>query len=262
MAKSPDELLRQLETAGVLGGSSAVTGARQRQPAPRSGARAHLLYLILAAVGVAILGSVPIGQVALYPFSLFVTLVHEVCHAVAAVVTGGTVVNIRIARDLSGLTITARGWLPLIASAGYVGASLVGAIVIALPARMARVALVALALAPAAALGAFHPATLFTVVSCVVFLALLLLGAWLLPASWVFPVQVFLGLEIGLNAIRDLTTALLITGSDSHIRTDADLMSSALFLRPLIWVWLWAALSAVLLAAALWSVLRRAIYSP
>jgi hypothetical protein len=216
---------------------------------------------MVAAVLVATLGVIPIGQVALYPVSLFVTLVHEVCHAVAAELTGGTVVNVRVARDLSGITITAGGIVPVIASAGYVGASLIGAALIALPGRLARPLFIALALAPASALVFFHPATLFTWVACAAFLAALLLTAIFLPASWAAPVQLFLGLEIGLNALRDVATAVLLTGSGAHVQTDADLVASTLFLRPVVWAGLWAALSLLVLAAAALRVVGR-FYSP
>lgn len=152
--------------------------------------------------------------------------------------------------------------MPLIASAGYVGASIVGALVIALPRRVSRLAFVLLALAPAATLIFFHPATFFTAVWSLVFAVLLLLAIWLLPDGWVIPVQLFLGLEIALNAIRDVTTALLITGTDSHIHTDASVMSSVLFFSPVVWASVWAALSALVLLAAAARVVRRGLYSP
>jgi Peptidase M50B-like len=264
MGKTPEELLRELETAGVLGGRPSPGETVPQRSAPRAqlDRQGPILYLLIGALVVAALGSTPIGQVALYPFSLFVTLVHEACHAVAAIVTGGTVVNLRVSSDLSGLTITAGGLAPVVASAGYVGAAVVGALVIAMPRRASRLSLVGLTLVPAATLVFFHPATLFTAVWCGAFATLLLLGVWFLSPSWLIPIQMFLGLEIGLNAIRDLITALVITGTSSHIRTDADLMSSALFLRPLVWVTVWTALSGAVLIAAVWRVLSRGFYSP
>lgn len=262
MAKTPEELLRELETAGVLSSHPNPAAPVPRTAVLTRGHRASALYLLVAAVLIAGLGATPIGQVALYPFSLFVTLVHEFCHAVAAVATGGTVVDLRISSDLSGLTITAGGSVPVIASAGYVGASIVGAAMIGLPRQAARLALLALTAAPAATLILFHPATLFTAVWSAIFAILLLVAVWFLPDSWLVPIQLFLGLEIGLNAIRDVVTALLITGTNSHIHTDASLMSSALFFSPVVWASVWTALSAFVLLLAVLRVVRRAIYSP
>ena len=64
------------------------------------------------------------------PFRLFVVLVHEVCHAGAALATGGEVIEIRTNWDESGHTLTEGGFFPLISSAGYVGSALAGALLI------------------------------------------------------------------------------------------------------------------------------------
>jgi hypothetical protein len=138
----------------------------------------------------------------------------------------------------------------------------IGALVIAWPGRFARGVLVILATAPLAALLFFHPASLFTALWSLGFAAALLLMALLIPPSWLPAVQLFLGLEIGLNAIRDVATALLLTSSDAPVRTDATVMATALFLRPVVWAALWAALSALVLVGAVWKVARRALYSP
>jgi hypothetical protein len=262
MAKSPDELLRELQSAGIGDGSTAVAA---RAPAPsrrRLPERGAGLYLLVIAVLVAAVGTTPIGQVALYPFSLFATLIHEAGHALAAVATGGTVVNLRVNSDLSGQTQTADGIVPVVVSAGYVGTAIIGALTIAWPPRFARLLLFVLGLIPAAAVIFFHPGSLFTLVWCGVWAVALLLLALRLPASWALPVQLFLGLEVGLNAIRDVVTALVLSGNGSHVQTDADIMASSLVLSPLVWAGVWTLLSALVLFAAVWRVIRRALYSP
>jgi len=72
----------------------------------------------------------PWGPLALYPFKLFTTWVHECGHAVMTVVLGGSVSSMAIEPDTSGVT---RSLIPagriaqgLVASAGYLGASVVG----------------------------------------------------------------------------------------------------------------------------------------
>jgi hypothetical protein len=264
VSKTPEELLRELESSGVLSGSSTPVAPQRSSSAsipaarPANEDRLSLVYLVGAAILVAVLGALPIGQVALYPFSLFVTTIHEVCHGIAAVATGGSVVNLSVSTDLSGLTETTGGSLPLIASAGYVGASIVGALTILTPARAARAVLAVLALFPAAALMFFHPASLFTSVSSGLFVIALLLAAWKMPARFLAPLQMFLGVEIGLNALRDLLTLIFIEGSSAHIQTDADLMSTSLFGRSLMWAGLWAALSAVIVLLAIARLVSRA----
>ena len=72
----------------------------------------------------------PWGPLALYPFTLFTTWVHECSHALVAVLLGGRVASITIQPDTSGLTRSlvpaARLIQGAVASAGYLGASVVG----------------------------------------------------------------------------------------------------------------------------------------
>ena len=64
------------------------------------------------------------------PFRMFVVLVHETCHAAASLLTGGEVLEMHTALDESGHTLSRGGYFPLIASAGYVGSALLGALLI------------------------------------------------------------------------------------------------------------------------------------
>ena len=64
------------------------------------------------------------------PFRVFVVMVHEVCHAAAALLTGGEVIEMRTAWNESGHTISSGGIVPIICSAGYLGSALLGALLI------------------------------------------------------------------------------------------------------------------------------------
>ena len=213
--------------------------------------------MIVAAVLVAIVGSLPFGSYALYPFALFVTLVHESGHALAAISSGGSVQSLRISGDLSGLTTTAGGSEALIAPAGYLGATLVGAALLLTPLRWARWALGVLAAIPLLALLRFQPASTFTALWCIVFAAALGLAAWKLRPRWAAFLQMLLGVTAGLNAFRDLMTLVFVSGSNSHLQTDAQNMSRALFLPATFWAILWTVLSVVVLVAAVLTVARR-----
>jgi len=72
----------------------------------------------------------PFANIFLYPFKLFVTTVHEACHALVARLTGGNVQMISIAPDESGLTLSAGGIRPLISMAGYLGTAMFGGMLI------------------------------------------------------------------------------------------------------------------------------------
>ena len=88
------------------------------------------------AVAVSLLVSLtPWAQYLLYPFRLFATWVHECSHAVMTVLVGGRVTSVTIAPDTSGLTLSlvpvSRLPSALVASAGYLGAALVGCLLMA-----------------------------------------------------------------------------------------------------------------------------------
>lgn len=94
----------------------------------KSDRKAQLMLVLL--IVAMICWDMPYISTVLYPFKLFVTMIHESCHALAARLTGGTVSEILISPDESGLTYTKGGIFPLIASAGYPGAAFFGALLI------------------------------------------------------------------------------------------------------------------------------------
>lgn len=88
--------------------------------------------LLLATALTVIAWFIPYAEIATYPFRLFVTYVHETGHALAALLTLGGVSGMVINPDGSGLTYTTGGIRILISSAGYVGSTLFGALLLLL----------------------------------------------------------------------------------------------------------------------------------
>ena len=191
----------------------------------------------------------PWGPWILYPFTLFTTWVHECSHAVMAVLLGGHVSSITIQPDTSGLT---RSLMPVgrfaqgaVASAGYLGASLVGCCLMAATRaeRSAKPILLGI--------GAFMVFTLvfwirnpFGVLVVVAWAVALLALAWKQTGGWLagFALSV-LAIQVALNAVFDLRVLFLVHGP-----SDAATMAR-LFLVPA-WVWAgtWMALSVGMLA--------------
>jgi hypothetical protein len=104
--------------------------------------RTFQIMMILALVCLFCWNLPPISFL-LYPFKLFVTVVHEACHALAAIVTGGRVGFITISPNESGLTGTYGGIRFIVAQAGYIGTAVFGGFLIWLGKRpsVARVVL-------------------------------------------------------------------------------------------------------------------------
>jgi len=190
----------------------------------------------------------PWGPLVLYPFTLFTTWVHECGHAVMTVLMGGSVASITIQPDTSGLT---RSLVPagrivqgLVASAGYLAASLVGCLLMAatrVPKR-ARPILTGI--------GAFM---LFTLVFWIrnLFGALAVLGwaAALLALARKdtgraprFVLSV-LAVQVALNAVYDIRILFLV-----HGRSDAETMARLFLLPAWLWAAAWMAVSAAMLA--------------
>jgi len=69
---------------------------------------------------------VPILRPLSLPFIYLNTHLHELMHAIATVLTGGMAGRIEVYADGSGVTLSAGGFMPIIASAGYMGSMLAG----------------------------------------------------------------------------------------------------------------------------------------
>src|SRR3954465_12512805 len=90
--------------------------------------------LLLALAASAVIGILFWNTWPLYPFKLLVVLMHESGHAAATLLVGGSVDLIRISPDQGGLTYSR--FVPsvlrqvIISSAGYVGSSVSGCVLL------------------------------------------------------------------------------------------------------------------------------------
>lgn len=86
-----------------------------------------------------------------YPLRLFVTLVHELAHGLAALLTGGEFVQFRVMARGAGVALTRGGSPAVIIPAGYLGTALFGAALLLLTHRTGAPHRVAIALGAAIA---------------------------------------------------------------------------------------------------------------
>jgi hypothetical protein len=192
----------------------------------------------------------------LYPFRLFTTWIHEVGHALATVVVGGSVTSITIRPDGSGLTLSlippSRLSHGVVASAGYLGSALVGCLLIA-STRVERRANLLLG-----GVGVFMLLTLLVWIrnpfgAAVVLAwagALLLLARRGLGGAAQFLVGL-LAIQVALNAVFDIRVLYLVDGS-----SDAVTMARLFLLPAWIWATLWMTVAIAMLAATLWGTRR------
>jgi Peptidase M50B-like len=194
----------------------------------------------------------------LYPFKLFTTWVHESGHALMTVLVGGRVTSITIQPDTSGLT---QGYVPvgrvargLVTSAGYLGAAIVGCLLLA-STRVER-------RAPAILLGLGVLMLLTLVLWMRNLFGVAVVLAWgvaliaLARKGAANALRFFLSLlaiQLALNAVYDIRVLFLIDRRQSDAATMA-----RLFLLPS-WVWAttWMLMSGAMLGATLWLTRQR-----
>src|SRR5690348_9171182 len=98
---------------------------------PRAGQplRPHQNTLVIAAVVSLLLWIMPVFGYILLPLQYLNTHLHEFSHALVAIATGGSVDTIKVFSDGSGVTY-ASGVDILVNSAGYIGATIIGGLMI------------------------------------------------------------------------------------------------------------------------------------
>jgi len=207
---------------------------------------------ILIAAGVSfVLTLVPFGNLLLLPLQYLNTHIHELAHALAALATGGDVAQITVHADGSGLTYTAGGLGLVIASAGYVGASIVGAWLILAGSHepVARWSLRGLAGILAIGMILWLRGDVVGVTTGAMWtVGLLLMSAKLSKDHVKFAAQ-FLGVQQCVNALQALWTLLQVNAFTS-IQNDALNAEKSTFIPAVVWALLWGAVS---LAAMGWA---------
>jgi hypothetical protein len=81
-----------------------------------------------------------------FPFRLFVTMIHELGHGMAAVLTGGKFLRFQVTSRGAGLAWTSGGWRFVIIQAGYLGTALFGAALLVITHHVKRPGRVAVGL--------------------------------------------------------------------------------------------------------------------
>jgi hypothetical protein len=214
-----------------------------------------------AAVAVSLIVSLtPWAEFLLYPFKLFTTWVHECGHAVATLLVGGRVTSITIHPDTSGLTLSlvpagrmARG---LVASAGYLGAAVVGCLLMAATRveRWAHVILLGLGVFMLVTVALWMRNVFGVMIVLAWGVALIALARRGMAQAVRFLLSL-LAIQVALNSVYDIRVLFHIDRGPSDARTMAEL-----FLLPS-WVWAtaWMLMSVAMLGGTLWVTRERSV---
>ncbi|MFT3744918.1 MAG: M50 family metallopeptidase [Pyrinomonadaceae bacterium] len=225
-----------------------------------------LLTATAISVGLWIVGwYLPVVGYVVYPIQLFATFVHESSHALAALITGNSVMSLTVSPDTSGMVWSqSSGFSSLfISSAGYVGTTLFGTLLLVwmrfgLKSRLALYLCSGLIAVMTVVFGFFAPfwnflanvtfgSVVFTVFSGSILTAGLFAIAKFATDKWGNFSLAFLAVQCLLNAFFSLKTLFVISAT-SDASSDAANMAAATGIPALAWVILWIAISLVMMA--------------
>lgn len=216
--------------------------------------------LVLAAVLVVALPSLPLGNYLVYPFSILTTWFHEMGHGLTAILMGQEFEQLMIFPDGSGVaqSLVQNDISPFasaaIAAGGPLGPTLVGAALILASAheRLWRPALWAMSIAIFASVILYVRSTVGYAVLPLVAVGLGL-AAWKAPAGATRFLLQFLGLLGALSMLRDFnylfTEQAVIEGRT--MLSDTGQIEAALVLPHWVWATLILMISAAIILASL-----------
>lgn len=219
------------------------------------GWRQEVLVVLVIGVVSLVLWRVPVIGWVFYPFQLFVTYIHEICHGLAAILTGGRFLRFMIEPSGAGQALTAGGSRLIISSAGYVGSALFGGLLLIIASRPLGARAVLMGLGVGLAL-----VCLLLARNSFGFLIGLLLAGGLMLASRQLNAQMaewlllFLAIQAILGALDSLFGLLQLSTLHRDVLTDAQIMAQATGIPAFFWSLLWSGISLLIL----WQALRLA----
>ena len=199
-----------------------------------------------------------------YPFRLLLTIVHELGHGLAALLTGGSFARFVIFPNGAGLAYTAGGWRLVIIPAGYLGLALFGAglILLGRSHRSSRIAmgvigslmlLLSIRYGLPGIFSAHILTGLLTTVVGVIFGALFLWVAVKAAPGWIVFLLHLVAIQAGLTTFSDLATVVgLSTRFFDAPANDARSMAELTFIPAVVWAVLWVIIAVVLIGGAIW----------
>src|SRR5262245_15248150 len=228
------------------------------------------LLLLASAISIA-LWFIPFASWLVYPIQLFVTFIHEGGHALAALLTGGSVHSLSVAPDGSGMVMSSSGStlsMMITSSAGYVGAIAFGALLLYLIRIGVRPNIVLFFcsvligiltvvfgfLTPALNLfsgqvGIFSVG--FTVFAGAFIAVALFLAATYLRGWWANFILSFLAVQCLLNALFNIRDLFLISSMTPYAHSDAVNMAQATGIPAILWVFIWLGISILIMSLAM-----------
>ncbi|KAI1267781.1 peptidase M50B-like-domain-containing protein [Xylariaceae sp. FL1019] len=250
-----EHLVRSLKAAITTAGPAVASLASrdvlaQRDLAVRSDSQKVTLGIIAAyVVIIAILWNVPYLRWSLWPFKMLVIAFHEFGHAITAILTGGRVKSISLDPREGGVTHMVGGKSALTLPAGYLGSSLIGAILIFTGFNIVASKIVSIGL------GVCFLLTLWWGKRDWLTIITILLAVGVLVASWFIVhaealryVVLFIGVMSSLYSVWDICDDLILRKVNS---SDASVFAQRYGGSSQCWGVIWSFISVLFLAAGI-----------
>lgn len=199
-----------------------------------------------------VLWAVPFAGLVLMPLEYLNTHIHEFCHALTVVATGGEPAFIHVYGGGGGLTPFVGGNVFLAASSGYVGAAFIGGLVILFSRteKGARISLILLGVTLALSMLLWVRGDIIGVLSGILWTLLLFAAAFKLKSDNLIFAAQFLGIHQCLRAAVSLYVLLNINAF-TGIENDAALAEQVTGIPRLLWALIWCGISVAWMAVAL-----------
>lgn len=215
--------------------------------------QASLLWASLASAAVLM---IPVLHLIGLPLEYLNALTHEMCHAIATVLTGGRVDHINVFADGSGVTPVFGGMMAVVGSAGYVGASLIGVLLILYSknpegARTSlRILGASLAMSMLLWVRGGTDGAWIGVAAGFLWVGALFLAASYMSNRAVLFTAIFLGLQQCLHSLQALLTLMNLSFFGER-HSDAAILQQATGLPASLWAIGWSVFSVCLMVVAL-----------
>lgn len=191
------------------------------------------IALLLIFIGIGFLWNTPV----VYPLKIFVVFMHEVSHGLAAMATGGRIVEIQINPQQGGHALTQGGSRFWTLTAGYLGSLLWGGLILLLAARTQFDKAISILIGIGmVAISIGFGESAFTYLFGIGFGVVLVAIGFYLPETvndWILRI---IGVTSCLYAILDIKSDVL---DRANLRSDARMLSEVTGIATEIWGVLW-----------------------
>lgn len=183
------------------------------------------------------------NTIVVYPIKLFVVLLHELSHGLAAILTGGKIIKVEISYLIGGSCTTQGGSTFLIANAGYLGSILLGGLLLVQSTKSKNIKFFGLFLSLSIFLiTIFYIRNSFGIIFGISFSFILFLLTFILPKKILEWILKFIGLVSCFYVLIDIKEDLF---SNTPKGTDANLLYQITGINAIFWAVLWGILALI-----------------